>query len=298
MIEALLTLSEVDGDVFEGQPRVGTILPKTFGGHTMAQALAAACRTVDDSRSPVSAQGFFLSAGDTDDPTQFTVERVRDGRSMDMRAVRAHQGHREIFRLTASFQTEETGFEHEAPMPVVAPPEGVPSFFDVMDRRSSLDSGPWRTEWSFLELRYVEENLIDPAPDHGRQQLWMRLPGAENGEPWRGRCLLTYVSDLVLLAASLVPHGVMLGAPDIPPCDAHPLRSLPRRAHSEGVGVHRSALGLGGRWTRAVVRHDVLARRAAAGQLRPGRADPAAATPRILNRCGAVAADWSQLHPS
>ncbi|MGO1398817.1 MAG: acyl-CoA thioesterase [Brevibacterium yomogidense] len=216
MIDALLNVSEVEADVFEGQPRLGTILPKAFGGHTMGQALAAACRTVDDSRSPVSAQGFFLSAGDTDGPTRFTVERVRDGRSMDMRAVRAHQGHREIFRLTASFQTEEYGFAHEAPMPLAAPPEEVPPLVDVMDRHSSLDSGPWRTEWSFLDLRYVEENLIDPAPDRGRQQLWMRLPQAGNGEPWRGRCLVTYVSDLALLAASLVPHGVMLGAPDIP----------------------------------------------------------------------------------
>lgn len=216
MIDALLNLSEVEADVFEGQPRTGTILPKTFGGHTMGQALAAACRTVDGSRSPVSAQGFFLSAGDTDGPTRFTVERVRDGRSMDMRAVRAHQGHREIFRLTASFQAEGDGFAHEAPMPIVAPPEEVPSLVDVMDRHSTLDSGAWRTEWSFLDLRYVEENLIDPVPDHGRQQLWMRLPQVEGEEPWRGRCLITYVSDLALLAASLVPHGVMLGAPDIP----------------------------------------------------------------------------------
>ena len=216
MIDALLSLSEVEADVFEGQPRLGTILPKTFGGHTMGQALAAACGTVDGSRAPVSAQGFFLSAGDTDGPTRFTVERVRDGRSMDMRAVRAHQGHREIFRLTASFQAEGGGFAHEAPMPLAASPEDVPSLFDVMDRHSSLDSGPWRTEWSFLDLRYVEENLTDPAPDHGRQQLWMRLPQTASREPWRGRCLIAYVSDLALLAASLVPHGVMLGALDIP----------------------------------------------------------------------------------
>lgn len=222
MIDALLTLTEVGDDVFEGQPRRGTILPKTFGGHTMGQALAAACRTVDAGRAPVSAQGFFLSAGDTDGPTRYTVERVRDGRSMDMRAVRAHQGHREIFRLTASFQAEDDGFTHEAPMPTVAPPEDLPSLVDVMERHSSLDSGPWRTEWSFLDLRYVEANLIDAAPDRGCQQLWMRLPqadagaGARAGEAWRGRCLVTYVSDLALLAASLVPHGFMLGAPDIP----------------------------------------------------------------------------------
>lgn len=216
MIDDLLTLSEPEVDVFDGQPRTGTILPKTFGGHTIAQALAAACRTVDDARVPVSAQGFFLSAGDTDGPARYAVERVREGRSMDMRAVRAHQGHREIFRLTASFQAEGPGFAHEAPMPGSAPPEEVPSLFDVMDRRSSLDSDGWRTEWSFLDLRYVEENLLDPSPDHGRQQVWMRLPQVGGDEPWRGRCLVAYVSDLALLAASLVPHGVMLGAPDIP----------------------------------------------------------------------------------
>lgn len=216
MIDPLLTLPEVEPDVFDGPPRVGTILPKTFGGHTMAQALAAACRTVDDVRAPVFAQGLFLSAGDTDGPTRYAVERVREGRSMDMRAVRAHQGHREIFRLTASFQSEGPGFTHEASMPNVAAPEDVPTLFDVMDRHSALDSDDWRREWSFLDLRYMEENLLEPSADQGRQQLWMRLPEVEGGEPWRSRCLVAYVSDLALLAASLVPHGVMLGAPDIP----------------------------------------------------------------------------------
>lgn len=216
MLDALLTLNEAAPDVFTGEPRSGTILPKTFGGQTMAQALAAASRTIDPARPPVSAQGLFLSAGDTDGPARFDVERVRDGRSMDMRAVRAHQDHREIFRLTAAFQGSGEGFDHSAPMPDVAPPEAVPTLVDVMERRSTLDARGWRAEWSFLDLRYVEENLIDPSPHEGRQQIWLRLPEVRAVDPWRLRCAVAYVSDLALLATALVPHGFMLGAPDIP----------------------------------------------------------------------------------
>lgn len=239
LLKGLLTLTEAGPDSYQGEPRPGTILPKTFGGQTLAQALAAACRTVDPSRPPVSAQGLFLSAGNTDGPARFDVERVRDGRSMDMRAVRAHQEHREIVRLTAVFQEETDGFAHAAPMPEVAGPDQVPPLVDVMERRSTLPAEGWREEWAFLDLRYVEENLVDPSPHEGRQQLWLRLPdvggdaaGAEAGaavsgtggtaaeaavtEPWRLRCALAYVSDLALLSASLVPHGHMLGAPDIP----------------------------------------------------------------------------------
>jgi acyl-CoA thioesterase-2 len=222
LLEGLLTLTEAGPDSYQGEPRPGTILPKTFGGQTFAQALAAACRTVDPSRPPVSAQGLFLSAGNTDGPARFDVERVRDGRSMEM-----------------------DGFAHAAPMPEVAGPDRVPPLVDVMERRSTLPAEGWREEWSFLDLRYVEENLVDPSPLEGRQQLWLRLPevggdaadagagaGAGAGaavsgaggtapeaavtEPWRLRCALAYVSDLALLAASLVPHGHMLGAPDIP----------------------------------------------------------------------------------
>ena len=220
MLDALLTLTEAAPDAFTGEPRRGTLLPKTFGGQTMAQALAAACRTVDAARPPVSAQGLFLSAGDTDGPVRFDVERVRDGRSMDMRAVRAHQGHREILRLTAAFQEQGAGFAHAVPMPEVDPPEAVPLLADVMESRSTLNAEGWRSEWSFLDLRYVEEHLVDPSPHEGRQQLWLRLPavgeGSATSEPWRLRCALAYVSDLALLATALVPHGFMLGAPDIP----------------------------------------------------------------------------------
>ena len=179
-------------------------------------------------------------------------------------------------------------------MPPAAPPEEVPSLVDVMDRHSTLDSGAWRTEWSFLDLRYVEENLIDPVPDHGRQQLWMRLPQVEGEEPWRGRCLITYVSDLALLAASLVPHGVMLGAPDIP-----------RATLTHSVHFHadptpgerrfdRSAVGVGGRWARAVACGDVLARWSAAGHLRPGRADQAAVSPLNPRQLNAIQLNVTQ----
>lgn len=218
MLDALLTLTESGPDSFTGEPRPGSRLPKTFGGQSFAQALAAACSTVDPARPPVSAQGLFLSAGDTERRIGFDVERVRDGRSMDMRAVQAHQGHRQILRLTAAFQDPVDGFAHAVPAPQVPAPQDTRPIADVMEQYSSLDASGWRTEWAFLDLRYVEGNLIDPSPDEGRQQMWLRLPeaGETRAQPWRLRCALAYVSDLGLLSASLVPHGRMLGAPDIP----------------------------------------------------------------------------------
>lgn len=229
MLDALLALEDAPSDslsgaaaeaaptdAFVGPPRPETSLPKTFGGQTLAQALAAACRTVDASRPPASAQGLFISAGNTDAGVRFDVGRVRDGRSMDLRAVRAHQDHREILRLTAVFQDEAHGYAHAAPMPQVRPPADTPVMADVMERRSTLPADVWRTEWAFLDLRYIEENLIDPVPGEGRQQMWVRLPEVGSDAPWLSRCALAYVSDLALLSAALVPHGHMLGAPDIP----------------------------------------------------------------------------------
>lgn len=216
MLDEVFSLAEDGTDRYLGPPRTGTTLPKTYGGQTIAQALAAACRTVDPERAPVSAHGLYLSAGDTENPAEYAVERVRDGRAMTVRTVAARQGHREHFRLSATFQAEEPGLEHDEAMPSVPAPEDVPSLFDVMDEFSTLDSSNWREEWAFLDPRYVRDGVESPAADHGKQQMWLTLPEVAVDQPWLGRCILAYVSDLTLLSASLLPHGMMLGDPDLP----------------------------------------------------------------------------------
>ena len=70
-----------------------------------------------------SLHAYFMRPGSVDRPVLYEVERVRDGRSFVTRRVVAIQNGQAIFNMDASFQLEELGFEHSAPMPNVPLPE-------------------------------------------------------------------------------------------------------------------------------------------------------------------------------
>ena len=56
---------------------------RVYGGQVLGQALVAASRTVDDTaRSAHSLHAYFLRPGDPNHPILYTVDRIRDGRSL------------------------------------------------------------------------------------------------------------------------------------------------------------------------------------------------------------------------
>lgn len=116
-------------DIFRGKNlREGRFTPRTFGGQLVGQSLVAATRTVAPDLVPHSLHSYFLLPGDTYTPYIYTVERLRDGRSFAMRRVIARQKGQAVFHMSVSFQTRESGFTHQHPMPRdVPPPESVPS---------------------------------------------------------------------------------------------------------------------------------------------------------------------------
>ena len=83
---ALLDLERIDDNLFRGQQMPST-LPRVFGGQAAAQALVAATRTVDPAYVVHSLHSYFLQPGDTQAPTIYDVETLRDGRSFATRRV-------------------------------------------------------------------------------------------------------------------------------------------------------------------------------------------------------------------
>ena len=121
----LLTLEKIEQGLFRGQSwDLG--FRALFGGQVMGQALAAAQLTLPDNRVAHSFHSYFLLPGDANQPVLFDVENVRDGRSFSTRRVKAIQNGKNIFYMTASFQTPEEGLEHQyAEMPDVPGPESI-----------------------------------------------------------------------------------------------------------------------------------------------------------------------------
>ena len=121
---ALMDLERLELDLFRGTGSGGETSVRIFGGHVVAQALAAAYRTVE-TRLCHSLHAYFIRPGDPSIPVVYSVDRARDGGSFTTRRVIALQHGKQILNLSASFQITEDGWQHHHPMPQVKEPEGL-----------------------------------------------------------------------------------------------------------------------------------------------------------------------------
>ena len=216
-LRALLDLEEIDTDLFRGQ-QPETDRQRVFGGQVAAQALLAAARSLDPAYACHSLHSYFLRAGDTAVPIVYDVERLRDGRSFATRRVVARQHGRPIYYQTANFQRAEDGLEHQDVMPEVIPPEESFDLVDLIRSRSERGAAAFAKEWSALELRYVGTSAIglEPDPRHPAQsRVWVRIRGTLSDDPLEHLAAFTYASDLTLLGAALVPHGLDFTSPGL-----------------------------------------------------------------------------------
>jgi len=210
----LLELEEIEIGLFRAR-QPNTQLQRVFGGQVLAQAVMAASRTVAVDRVLHSLHGYFLVPGRTDLPIVFDVEAVRDGGSFSSRRVVARQGRRVIFYLSSSFHENEDGFEHADPAPAeVPPPDSCPRLSDVLARVAGREPSFWEQEWGALDVRYIGDSrpggvLVDPAHP-ARARVWIKVSGTLHDDRMH-QAALAYASDLTLLAASTVPHGVFVG---------------------------------------------------------------------------------------
>jgi acyl-CoA thioesterase-2 len=216
----LLHLEEIEEGLYRAnQPR--TRLQRAFGGQVLAQALAAAGLTVPEGRAPHSLHGYFLLEGRIDKPIVYDVDSIRDGGSFSTRRVLARQGGQVIFYMSASFhRQEENSWEHADPVPEGVPaPEQCPSMAEVLADLTGAPAEVWTTEWGALDVRYIGNSgpaggLDDPRHP-ARARIWIKADGELPDDPFLHQCVLAYASDLTLLGASLVPHGVVIGSPAV-----------------------------------------------------------------------------------
>jgi acyl-CoA thioesterase-2 len=206
----LMQLEPVGEDRFLGQSEnLGT--PAVFGGQVLGQSLLAASRTVGADRPVHSMHAYFLLPGEHA-PIEYSVDRVRDGRSFTTRHVVARQQERIIFEMSASFQTVDEGVEHQFEMPRTAGPEGLASDLELRIALGDKLPEMWRakaTEAHGIEFRRVEpDDLLAPAPRHAESSTWLRVIAPLPDDPIVHRALLAYASDHGLLRAAMLPHGL------------------------------------------------------------------------------------------
>jgi len=216
----LLDLEVIEDNLFRGK-QPDTLMQRVFGGQVAAHALVAASRTVPDRYAVHSLHSYFLRPGDTSVPIVYDVENVREGRSFATRRVLARQHGRPIFAMTTNFQVPEEGLDHQDDMPDVPRPEDCPTLTEVFARRDDRGvSDEWVREWAALDVRYAGNSRpgdgeIQVPGEPSRARLWIRADGELPADPLQHTAAFTYASDMTLLGASLVPHGVHISSPSV-----------------------------------------------------------------------------------
>jgi acyl-CoA thioesterase II len=206
---SILDLEQLETNLFRGNsPQVGW--QRVFGGQVIGQALVAATRTVEG-RKPHSLHAYFILPGDPKVPIIYEVERIRDGRSFATRRVKAIQHGQAIFVLSASYQADEEGLEHQRAMPSAPRPDALPGEADIRSRVMPMMPDPVRSYFERerpIELRPVEyERYMSRDPREPVFNVWIRATAPLPDDPAIHQCVLAYASDMTLLDSTLIAHG-------------------------------------------------------------------------------------------
>lgn len=213
----LFQLETIETDHFRGQS-LDLGFRNLFGGHILGQSLVAAGNTCEH-RNAHSLHAYFIRGGDPLAPIDYKVERIRDGNTFSVRRVVASQADKAILILSASYQADEAGFEHQLEMPQVPPPESLPSAArssrpvpELIPSQSGVQAAPDLA----MEIRPIDPvDHYHPEKREPRQYVWFRADGAVEGSQALHRCLLAYASDFGLLGTSLRPHAATYYQPDM-----------------------------------------------------------------------------------
>ncbi len=208
----LLALEQLEENLFRGPSQDlgwGTV----FGGQVLGQALSAAVHTVPPERQVHSLHAYFLRPGDVTKPIIYEVDRIRDGGSFTTRRVIAIQNGHPIFNMSASFQVEEPGFEHQDEMPVVPHPDTLRPDRDrlvpIADKLPKFMRERALADQPF-DVRTVHGlgDLLETPPMPPARSVWLRAVARLPDDPALHRYLLAYTSDHAFIATALLPHAV------------------------------------------------------------------------------------------
>lgn len=208
----ILDLETLEHNLFRGKsPSVGW--QRVFGGQVIGQALVAVSRTVEN-RPVHSLHCYFMRPGDPEVPIIYDVDKIRDGSSFTTRRVVAIQHGRPIFSLSASFQIEEEGYDHQIDMPDIPQPENLPSEQELKEKYLALAPQSVRDYWNSLRaievrptslLHYFSKEKLKPE-----QYIWIRTTSPVPDDHLLSSAVLAYISDMTLLDTSLFAHGTSI----------------------------------------------------------------------------------------
>lgn len=207
-----IALDKIEENIFRGESHsIGS--PRVFGGQVLAQSLAATMKTVPEDRLVHSMHAYFILGGDVTRPIVYNVDRIRDGGSFTTRRCVAIQHGRPIFNMSASFQLEQKGCNHQFEMPDIPPPENLLTDYQLMEKYKDQipEAFQDRMVERPIEFRPVElPSILKKDNEPPYRHVWLKAKGQLPASQNIHRVVLAYASDYNLLTTALRPHPINL----------------------------------------------------------------------------------------
>jgi acyl-CoA thioesterase len=166
--------------------------PVVFGGQILAQTVAAASQTVPDKQLK-NLHTVFARGGAPDQPLEFDVQPLQNGRAFASLTIAVRQGDRLCAQSTALLHDPESDLiRHGSTFPGVTAPR-------------QTRARPGSHEW--WEIRIVDDvDLYDPnAVGPPQLDVWSRFVDVPD-HPYSSQALLAFASDGFLIATAMRPH--------------------------------------------------------------------------------------------
>jgi acyl-CoA thioesterase-2 len=215
-IASLLGLARLADGRFRSQRAETNEHGRIFGGQILGQALAAAALTVPPDRFATYMQLLFAAGGLPEQPIDFDVATLQEGKRFSARHVRASQGAgRIVCDAAATFARTMESPEHEAPPP---PDCGLDRDPEGCSRLEEVDGPGTREVEQILAYMFRPHQAIDmrapyvedlapgrPEPEP-RMRFWIRVRQRLGADPTLHAAAFAYLSDYWINFAACIAH--------------------------------------------------------------------------------------------
>ena len=215
----LISLEKINKNTFLGH-NYKAPWGRVFGGQVLAQSLYAAYQTVLKDRYAHSMHAYFILGGNVDIPIKYEVDVIRDGGSFATRRVVAFQNEKPIFNMSASFQKNQNGVDHQISMPNVFSPDKLMNSYEQIEEFKDVIPDTYKRYKSFLPKIFdfkptdnMLTKLVKNSPPF--DNIWFKTCEMVSQSVPLQHQLLAYASDYNILRPASMPHREFLNSKEV-----------------------------------------------------------------------------------
>lgn len=211
-IEALVSLETIAPRRYRSRYGDPNLNGRSYGGQVLGQAMMAASLSVPDDRAASTLQLLFLRGADPDQPIDFTVEVLQEGKRFSSRHVRGSQANGQVvLDAHASFCAPLVGPRHAAAPAIVGEnPADLPELLTLPAAlmKELRPLGPYSPHIKpAMDFRIPDiEQQLSAQTATSNLRYWLRARHPLQSNPRTDAAAFAYLSDWWLNFSSFGAH--------------------------------------------------------------------------------------------